>query len=185
MTTAAWVALLRGIAPMHENQKNVQLRGVLEDLGFADVTSVLSSGNLVFAADSDDREALQRRLEAAWPDRLGFRSTSILRHCDEIAGLVEQQPFGDRQHGKRSYLLVTFAKHEVPTGDDLPQPPDGVAFELLGSTGRELFTVTDTTGAAGSPETMQWLEREFGADITSRTWRTVQRLAARCAGGTS
>lgn len=175
-----WVALLRGIAPMHENQKNVQLRGVLEDLGFADVASVLSSGNLLFTTDDDDRAALEQRIEAAWPERLGFTSTTILRRCDEIAALVEQRPFGDAEHGPASYLLVTFAKGEVPTGTDLPPPPPDAAFALLGSTGRELFTATDTTGPAGSPDTMTWLEREFGADISSRTWGTVQKILARC-----
>lgn len=174
-----WVALLRGIAPMHENQKNVQLRGVLEDLGFDDVASVLSSGNLVFTAESDDREALQARIEAAWPAQLGFTSTSILRRADEIVALVAARPFGEREHGPASYLLVTFAKEELPTSG-LPAPPEGAAFDVLGSTGRELFTVTDTTGAAGSPDTMQWLERTFGADISSRTWNTVQRIRAKC-----
>lgn len=174
-----WVALLRGIAPMHHNQKNVQLRGVLEDLGFDDVGSVLSSGNLVFTTDSDDRSALQERIEAAWPDRLGFTSTTILRRHDEIAELVAAAPFGDREHGPASYLLVTFAKDDVQI-TDLPEPPAGAAFDLLGSTGRELFTVTDTTGPTGSPDTMQWLQRQFGDEISSRTWGTVQKIRATC-----
>jgi uncharacterized protein (DUF1697 family) len=174
-----WVALLRGIAPMRENQRNDRLRAVCEGVGLTDVTSVLSSGNLVFTASGGDRSSLETVLEEAWPTRLGFRSTSILRTCEELATLVGSEPFGDREHGPSSYLLVTFAKGRLPVGD-LPQPPGGGSFELLGSTGRELFTATDTTGAAGSPDTMAWLEATFGTALTSRTWRTVQRIAGRC-----
>ena len=176
-----WVALLRGISPSRERQRPEELRGVLIDLGFPDVTSVLASGNLVFSSD-DDRIALRERLEAAWPRQLGFRSTTVLRRCDELTSLVAGRPFGERDHGRSSYLLVTFAQHDLPI-DDLPRPPDDAAFELLGSTGRELFTVTDTTGAAGSPDTMQWLEAQFGTDLTSRTWDTVRRIVTRCEEG--
>lgn len=177
--TTRWVALLRGIAPMRENQKNDKLRAVCEELGFGDVDSVASSGNLLFDADNDDRDELQSQLEAAWPDQLGFESISVLRSCQEVAELVAAAPFGDREHGRETYLLVTFAQEPVPT-DDLPQPPDDAAFELLGSSGSELFTVTDTTGAAGTPDTMQWLEAQFGPQLTSRTWRIVQQIAGRC-----
>lgn len=178
--TTRWVALLRGIAPMRENQRNDRLRAVCEDLGFGEVDSVASSGNLLFEADSShDRDELQARLEAAWPERLGFTSISVLRTCAELARLVADAPFGNREHGRASYLLVTFCRGEVPTRD-LPRPPEGAAFDLLGSTGTELFTVTDTTGAAGTPDTMQWLEDQFGPQLTSRTWRIVQQIARRC-----
>lgn len=174
-----WVAFLRGVSPTRAAQRNDRLRGVCEDLGFTDVDSVLASGNLLLRADDRDRAELEAALEVAWRERLGFESTSILRRCSELVSLVESDPFGGREHGPASYLLVTFVQDEVPSAD-LPQPPPGSAFELLGSTGRELFTVTDTTGPAGSPETMRWLESTFGTAITSRTWRTVRRVLARC-----
>lgn len=175
-----WVALLRGIAPMNTNQKNEQLRGVCESLGFERVASVQSSGNLIFDADSDDRSEVAGLLETAWPERLGFEARSILRTPDELDALVRLEPFGDGQHGPGSYQLATFFVGPVEVAGPLPHRPDGAAFELVAATRTEVFTVTDTTGSAGSPDTMTWLERTYGKDLTSRTWPTVHRILKRC-----
>ena len=50
-----YVALLRGIGPANPNMRNEKLRGVLEELGLANVASVISSGNLLF--DTEDGAA--------------------------------------------------------------------------------------------------------------------------------
>lgn len=174
-----WVALLRGIAPSNPSMRNDGLRSVCERLGFTNVTSVLSSGNLVFDADVSDREGLEAMLEAAWPRELGFTSTSIVRTCEELAALRDLAPFGDREHSRESYLLVTFEKERFEPTFSFPYEPEGTACTVVGGTGRELFTVTDTT-TAGSPDTMSWLEREFGKDLTSRTWLTVLKILRKC-----
>ncbi|HLS26000.1 MAG TPA: hypothetical protein VK063_09020 [Beutenbergiaceae bacterium] len=41
--------------------------------------------------------------------------------------------------------------------------------------------MSDTTGAR-TPDTMRWLEQEFGNDITTRTWLTVARILRRLPG---
>lgn len=173
------MAMLRGIAPMDPNMRNARLREVCEDLGLRNVRSVVSSGNLVFDADTSDAEALEGRLEAAWPERLGFESTSIVRTCEELAALWDLAPFGDREHGGGSYLLVTFAQGAIDPVFTVPYEPAGPGSTIVAVTERELFTVTDTT-AAKTPDVMGWMERQFGKAITSRTWLTVQRILARC-----
>jgi hypothetical protein len=40
-----------------------------------------------------------------------------------------------------------------------------------------LFSVIDTTGK--TPDLMSWLEKQYGKEISSRTWKTVNRLLAR------
>lgn len=46
---------------------------------------------------------------------------------------------------------------------------------------RAVLVVSDTTGAR-TPDTMRWLEQEFGNDITTRTWLTVARILRRLPG---
>ncbi len=58
---------------------------------------------------------------------------------------------------------------------ELPHRPEGHGFELLGATESELFTVSDTT-AEKTPDVMSWIESQFGKDVSSRTWLTVQRI---------
>lgn len=173
-----YVALLRGIGPSDPNMRNAKLREVCENLGFRNVMSVLSSGNLIFDADAEVAE-VERRLEAAWPEQLGFHSTSIVRTRDELGALLDLEPFGSLQHGKGSYLLVTFARDPIEVSFTPPIEPLGPGSTVIAVADRELFTVSDTT-MAKTPDVMAWLAREFGTTITSRTWLTVQRILARC-----
>lgn len=90
------VALLRGIGPMNPNMRNEKLRGVFENLGFGNVQTVISSGNVVFEADPQDIGEMEARIEEAWPEQLGFRSTTIIRTSQEVHDLIARNPVGDR-----------------------------------------------------------------------------------------
>jgi uncharacterized protein (DUF1697 family) len=170
-----YVALLRGIAPSNPNQRNEKLRGVFEELGFDDVRTVISSGNVLFRSDSTDPAELEATLEKAWPEKLGFNSTTIIRSIPDLQQLVEWDPFAGYEHGRETYLLVTFCKHPVGIEVELPhQVPDG-ASQLIAATERELFTVTDTTKGS-SVDVMGWLDKTFEKEVTSRTWLTVHRI---------
>lgn len=155
--------------------RNENLRRVCEDLGLARVSTVISSGNVVFETDTDDLPGLEERLERAWPNELGFESTTIIRTREDLKGLVGLEPFSGLEHGRETYLLVTFSKSAVDVSVDLPFQPEGGGFRLLHATERELFTVTDTTQGP-APDVMQWVEARFGKEITSRTWLTVARI---------
>lgn len=43
-----YAAFLRGVAPTSPNMHNKKLRSVFEGLGFTNVTTVISSGNIIF-----------------------------------------------------------------------------------------------------------------------------------------
>lgn len=155
--------------------RNENLRRVCEDLGLTRVSTVISSGNVVFEADTEDLPALEERLERAWPSELGFESTTIIRTRDDLKSLVDLEPFNGLEHGRETYLLVTFSKSTLDVTVDLPFQPEDGSFRLLHATQRELFTVTDTTQES-TPDVMQWVEARFGKEITSRTWLTVARI---------
>ncbi len=169
------VALLRGIGPGNPNMRNEHLRRVCEDVGLDNVSTVISSGNVVFDTDSDDLAALETTLERAWPEELGFESTTIVRTAEDLERLTALEPFGGLEHGKETYLLVTFAKRSLAIDFALPHQPDDPSFRLVGATDRELFSVTDTT-TTRTPSVMGWIEDLFGKDLTSRTWLTVGRI---------
>lgn len=169
-----YVALLRGIGPANPNQRNDKLRGVFEEFGFEDVRTV-SSGNVLFRSDSTDIEEMEATIEAAWPEKLGFSSTTIIRSIPDLRGLVELDPFAGYEHSRESYLLVTFCKRAPEFDVELPYQPPGSATQLIARTERELFTVTDMTKSSGA-EAMGWLDNQFDKEITSRTWVTVHRI---------
>ena len=175
---AGYVALLRGIGPGNPNMRNEHLRRVFRELGFDSPRTVISSGNVVFDSDSDDIATMEAALEAAWPDRLGFSSTTIIQARSQIQQLVDADPYRGLAHGRESYLLVTFFKRPPPTDAPLPVPPRDEPYRLLGLAAGALCSVTDTT-VAKTPDLMSWLEREYGQQISSRTWNTVRRIQAK------
>ncbi|HWB89701.1 MAG TPA: DUF1697 domain-containing protein [Acidimicrobiia bacterium] len=169
------VALMRGIGPGNPNMKNENYRRVAEGLGLQNVSTFISTGNVIFDTQSADIPAMERAFEEAWVSELGFTSTTIIRTLDDLEALVEADPFQGRVHGPSTYLLVTFARRDLDVGFDVPHQLFDGGGQLVAATARELFTVTDTTSER-APNVMGWLEREFGKEITSRTWLSVTRI---------
>ncbi len=169
---ARYIALLRGIAPTNPNMRNEKLRAVFENLGFTNVKTVISSGNVIFDADNTDTAAIERQLEAAWPAQLGFRSSTIARTSDQLHDIITKNPFKRYQHSSKTYLTVTFLKHKnTLTGNE----PAGRGYKVIATSSHEIYSVIDLT-AAKTPDLMSRLERLLGKEITTRTWKTVERL---------
>ena len=155
MTT--YVALLRGIGPTDPNMHPRKLAEMFEKLGFKAVTSVISSGNVVFDSPSRDTAALEAKIERALPKHLGFTSTAIVRSRAELESMLKKEPFKGKIHGTEHYLLVSFFK-------DRRRAPGGAAYTAI-DLSRELPV-----------RVMPRLERSFGKAVTSRTWKTVGRI---------
>jgi uncharacterized protein (DUF1697 family) len=173
-----YAALLRGIGPSDPNTRNERLREVFTRLGFEDVGSVLSSGNIVFSAPrTEDPAVLEDTIQDGLQDHLGIPGGTIVRSRAQLHELFTTDVFAGLQHGKATYLTATFLKHQPSVKlDPLPQPPDQ-AMRLLGynAPARAVLASTDTTGVR-TPDFMSWLEATFGKDITTRTWLTVERI---------
>lgn len=176
-----YVALLRGIGPGNPKMRNENLRRVLEDLGFEGVQSVISSGNLVFEADLTKASALEEKIEAAWPKQLGFESTTIVRSRTQFLRLLSENPFGDRPDDKSSRLQTTFLKKQPRKKLDLPHTSAEGDYAIVAITARTICSTVDLSGP-GTPELMRWLEKTFGKEMTTRTWKTVNRIARRLEG---
>jgi uncharacterized protein (DUF1697 family) len=160
-----YVALLRGIGPANPNMHGSKLKFVLEDLGFTNVQTLLSSGNVLFESNSNDAAVMETKIEQAWPLKLGFSSATIIRSQAQLQALVQQDPYKGAVHNQQSYLLVTFFKHpQHELGENYYDAADA------------LCSVIDTT-ASKTPDFMGKADRRFGKqNITSRTWNTVQRI---------
>jgi uncharacterized protein (DUF1697 family) len=170
-----YVALLRGIAPLNPNMRNDKLRGVFENLGFANVKTVISSGNMVFESPSRNIRKLEERIEKALPEELGFKSTTIIRSRSQLQQLVGKNPFKGKKHSQNSSLNVTFLKHKTKIAMKFPHKVDNRAYSLLGMYGGAICSVIDLTSSK-TPNLMLWLVKKFGKEITTRTWKTVERI---------
>ena len=170
-----YVALLRGIAPTNSNMRNDKLRGVFEKLGFENVKTVISSGNVIFESSSRSAKKLEETIETALPKQLGFSSTTIIRSQRQLQKLVDKNPFQGMEHSPKSSLNVTFLKQKRKTDIKFPHKIDNRDYELLGMYEGVICSVIDLTSAK-TPDLMVWLEKKFGKEITTRTWKTVERI---------
>lgn len=173
-----YVALLRGIGPLNPNMRNDKLRAVFEDLGFGDVRTVITTGNVIFESGSTDVAALETQIEAAWPERLGFSSCTIIRTAEQLQQLIDANPFGNLEHGPATSLDVTFLKRAPDEPLELPHVSDRGDYRIVAMVDGAVCSVIDRT-AGGSPDLMRWLERRLGKQITTRTWTTVGRILQR------
>lgn len=176
MTT--YVGLLRGIGPMNPNMRPAKLKAAFEQMGFQNVRTVISSGNVVFESSSKSASNLEKKIETALPKILGFSSTTIVKSQKEIDMLIKKNPAKGIVHGEMSYVLVTFLKEHSSKLRTFPRK--GIVFRVLGSYKRELCMVINMKSTK-TPDVMLTLEKEFGKAITSRTWNTVTRIGAKMA----
>lgn len=158
---------------MNPNMKNEKLRSVFEALGYQNVSSVISSGNIIFDADETDVVALEQRIEQALYDTLGITSTTIIRSLQQIQRLIEAQPFGDAQHTATNYLVVTFLQTPPQAPLEIPDK-----YTIAALYEREVCSIIDSTNKT-QPDPTLWLEKNYGKAITSRTWNTVSRIVSK------
>jgi uncharacterized protein (DUF1697 family) len=168
-----YVALLRGIAPSNPKMRNAELAKVFEGLGLADVATVISSGNVLFSTDSRSPRQLESRIEAALLDHLGSPCTTILRSRPQIDRMTGLDVFDDYDDGPTQRCNVTFLKRS-PKGT--PVPAVGPGAEVVDVRDQAVFSIVDTT-ASKTPDLMATLERAYGKEISTRTWKTVHRIA--------
>lgn len=171
----AYVALLRGIAPSNPKMRNAELRAVFEGLAFDDVRTVISSGNVLFSTGERSKAALESRIETALHEHLGAPCATILRSRRQIEHLAGLDVFDAYDDGPADRCNVTFLKRK-PTASQ--SPPEGMAgAEVVAAQDQAVFSVIDTT-TTKTPDLMLRLERAYGKEITTRTWKTVHRIAA-------
>jgi uncharacterized protein (DUF1697 family) len=166
-----YAAFLRGVMPM--NAKMPELRKAFEAAGFADVKTVLSSGNVVFSAPKASEASLQRKAEAAMEKRLGHRFLTIVRSVDALREMLADDPYKAFRLPAESKRIVTFLREKPKTKLTLPIEMDGA--RILVMKGQEIFS-TYLPNPKG-PVFMTLIEKTFGKEVTTRTWDTVAKVA--------
>lgn len=98
VSTRDYAGFLRGIS----NVPMQPLRAALERIGFAEVSSFGSSGNVIFSAPGLDRASIEPRVEAA------VGSEAIVLTRSELDAVVAGDPYAGREGA-----AVFLAKHPI------------------------------------------------------------------------
>ena len=171
-----YVALLRGINAGVTVKMQV-LKQIFEDLGLQDVQTVLATGNVLFNSRGQDPAKLELKLEKAIHEALGYRTTAVVRTLDDIRRLADTRPFKSVPATPQMVPQASFLKISAPI-KPATYPIVGIGYTILGVYDRVACSVVDLSGGA-TPDLMAVLDRQYNKAVTTRNWKTVEKIIAK------
>lgn len=166
-----YAAFLRGVSPM--KCKMPELKKCLENAGFTNVKTVLSSGNVVFDSKKTTEASLVKKIESAIKKDLGREFLTFVRSVDYLQEMIDNNPYSEFKLKAGSKRVVTFRRDKASIDLKLPIEQDGA--RILRLMKQELFSVY--IPSPNNPAFMRLIEKSLGKDVTTRTWETVQKVA--------
>ncbi|MDP9235958.1 MAG: DUF1697 domain-containing protein [Chloroflexota bacterium] len=172
-----YIALLRGInVGGHKKVAMSDLRGLLAELGFDDVRSLLQSGNLVFRGKARTASVLERLLEDEVEKHLDLGTTFLVRTAKEWEAIIARNPFREEAESDPGHLVVICLK-DAPHLNAIKALQAAIKGpEIIRADGRHLYVVYPA-GIGRSLLTNKLIEDKLGTRGTGRNWNTVLKLA--------
>ena len=109
-----YLAFLRAINVGGHTVKMDKLREFFEQLGFSGVETFIASGNVIFAAASQDMRALEEQIEAKLRASLGYDVATFLRSTQEVNAAAIYPAFPPTQIEAAAAYNIAFLK-ELPS----------------------------------------------------------------------
>ncbi|MCI4340253.1 MAG: DUF1697 domain-containing protein [Thermoplasmata archaeon] len=172
------IGLLRAVNVGGATQVGMaDLRARLTSMGFADVRSILQSGNVVFRSSVASSAAVEARLDRELAPMLPAPTEFFVRTAAEWRTAVAANPFPDEAIADPSHLVLTALKTAPsPTAWRALQAAI-VGKERVRGLGRSAYIVYPD-GQGRSKLSATFLERHLGTRGTSRNWNTVRKIDA-------
>ena len=170
------IALIRGInVGRAKRVAMADLRALVESLGYADVRTLLNSGNVVFTAPGRGKVKAAPLIEAALAAQLGVSARVTVISATELAAAVAENPLLEIANDP-ARLLVTVLTNpadrtrlEALTQQDWA--PDALAL------GTRVAYLWCATGILES-KLAAAVNRALGENATARNWATMRKLLA-------
>ena len=170
------VALIRGInVGRAKRVAMANLRGLLADLGYGDVQSLLNSGNVVFSAGRAKPSRIAERIEVAMRERLGVSASVTVVTAEDFSIVVEGNSLGEAARDPARFLVV-FCNDARRLKELEPL--------MRQSWGREALAVGNLAAylwcSSGIIESRlaEAVGRVLGESAAARNWNTVMKIHA-------
>jgi uncharacterized protein (DUF1697 family) len=177
---SVYAALLRGINVGGKHRVNMaELKGTLEDAGFANVRTYIQSGNVLFEADGEETD-LREKMEQVIEKRFGFPVPVILRTSRELQAIIDGCPFtpeevhaADSNSGVESlHVCMLLSEPELEAVEKLKTiPSNGDRFLVCG---RDIYLLVQN-GVHNSKLAAQISKMK--TSVTARNFKTMRQLA--------
>lgn len=178
-TTQTYVALLRGInVGGHHKVPMADLRKEMEAMGFSKVITLLNSGNVIFEGPEGKLGDIESQLENDLGSIFGFPIPVVLRTGKAIRDIVEADPFKDFELTKDIRFYISFLQGVAVHDLSLPWVSEDRSFTIVDVQHQAIISVLDI-GITSTPKGMDALEKIFGKKMTTRNWKTLNRIVAK------
>lgn len=173
-----YLALLRGINVGGNNIiKMADLAKCFEQMGFADVTTYIQSGNILFRAGEQNKTALTEGIEKTLSETFHYNSRVVITTHGQLKSVVEGAP---RQFGKDTALYrydVIFLKEPLTAKTAMKSVSikDGVdhAYE-----GKGVLYFSRLAAKAAQSRLPKIVTLPVYPNMTIRNWNTTTKLLA-------
>jgi uncharacterized protein (DUF1697 family) len=171
-----YLALLRGINVGGRNLvKMTDLRSAFEEMGFADVTTYIASGNVLFRAPRQNREDLAARLESKLSRRFGVELKVVLLAEAQLRRVVEGAPRGFGAASDLCDVLFIRKPLSAKKAFDLVETRDGIDKAWQG---RGVIYFSRLAAKASGSRLSKLAARPEYKEMTVRNWSTTRKLLA-------
>ena len=153
-----------------------KLRAIFEELGFEDVATFRTSGNVVFGSTGGSDAKLRSRIEQGLEDGLGFEVPTFVRSERELKAIARQSPFPAKAvKASKGKLQVALLEKAPPAAAKKKVMTLGSDEDRLALKGTELYWLP-SGGTMESELDRKALDKLLGP-TTMRTKGTVELLA--------
>ena len=150
------------------------LRDILSDYGIKDVSTYLQSGNVVFKSEYNKKEVLESQLETLLYKKLGLEVSVFVKSKKEIATLLVNNPFLDKDH-EEQFLHATFFKGKnngIDTEAIEKIKMENEEFKILGSS---VYLYCPNGYGRTKLNNANW-EKWSKCKCTTRNWNTIKAI---------
>jgi uncharacterized protein (DUF1697 family) len=161
----------------HALVKMTDLKNAFVAMGFQNVRTLLASGNVIFESGQADKKAMAGEIGSGLKKLLPKDVGVAVRSLHDLEKLRTADPFKGVAVTPATRLYVTFRNEKSgPRNITIPYSAPQTGFFILRATPTEVFSVLDLARGMGTPEAMSIIEKEFGANVTTRNWHTVLKI---------
>jgi uncharacterized protein (DUF1697 family) len=174
-----YAAFLRGInVGGHKPVRMEALEEAFGRIGFRNVKSVLASGNVLFDAPKGSATALVKKIEEELKKTFGHDIRVLIRTIEMLQRLAAALPFKGVSVTPETRLYVTFLSEKPRAGTGRRYKSPDKNFRIIRASGGEVFSVVVVSPDSRSVDLMGVLEKEYGHNVTTRNWNTINRILA-------
>jgi uncharacterized protein (DUF1697 family) len=172
-----YVAFLRAINVGGHVVKMDHLRSVVAGIGVSRVETFIASGNVIFDSAARSASALEKKIESALHQALGYEVATFIRTTSAVAEVAAREPFSGLD-APGNTLYVGFLSAAPAAAAQRALLALNSSVDEFHIAGREVFWLShrkfsesDFSGAK--------LEKILGVKATLRNITTVRKIAAK------